>query len=437
MTDESKTIVAVATPAASGAIAIIRVSGNDALRGVSAIFSGFNKKIEPRKAYLGKIEAGEYVDESIAIFFNAPNSYTGEDVVELYCHGSYALASGIVRYLVENEKFSYAEGGDFTARAFKNGKLDLTEAEGVYDMIAAESQAEIRGAYSLLSGKLSGSIGQIQKRIIEARAETEAAIDYPEEDIEEQTHERLSVLIKEILNDLDSLIGTYKDGKIMRDGVNVALVGKPNAGKSSIMNALLGYDRAIVTDEKGTTRDTLTEKYIYKGLKFNLTDTAGLREATSLPEKIGIERAKNAANESDVVLVITEEGKIDGIELEKFSGKIIIVENKTDIKEPKINGSVRVSAITGEGIEELKNRIYAEAGAISTGGAVINNERQYACAVQAREHILRAAKNVGNVAIELISSDLYDAYAALGRITGITGSDAVAAEIFRKFCVGK
>jgi tRNA modification GTPase len=439
MTDESKTIIAVATPAASGAIAIIRISGSEALTGVKKVFSSFknNEKIEPRKAYFGVIEAGEYKDECLVIYFNAPHSYTGEEVIEIYCHGSYILASGIVRYLVENAGFSYAEGGDFTARAFKNGKLDLTKAEGVYDMIAAESQAEIRGAYSLLSGKLSGKIGEIQQKIIEARAATEAAIDYPEEDIEEQTEDELKKLIENIKVELDGLVGTYKEGRIMRDGVSVALVGKPNAGKSSLMNALLGYERAIVTAEKGTTRDTLTEKYIYKGLKFNLTDTAGLREATSEPEKLGIKRAVNAAKESDIVLVVTENGNIDDTPISDFSGKVIIVENKIDQKQAKLNESVKVSALTGEGINELKEKIYALTATVSTGGAVINNERQYACTVRAKEHIDRAVENIGMVAIELISSDLYDAYVELGRITGITGSDAVAAEIFRKFCVGK
>lgn len=440
MTDSTKTIIAVATPAASGAISIIRISGNDALQSVKAVFSGFKETVEPRRAYYGIIAAGEYKDECLAIYFKAPNSYTGEDVVEIYCHGSYLLASGIVRYMVEEKGLSYAEGGDFTARAFTNGKLDLTKAEGIYDMIAAESQAEIRGAFSLLSGELSTKIKDIQKAVIEARAATEAAIDYPEEDIEQQTETELKGLIENIRNDLDGLISTYKTGRLMRDGVTVALIGKPNAGKSSLMNALLGYDRAIVTEEKGTTRDTLTEKYIYNGMKFNLTDTAGLREAQSLPEQIGVERAKMAAAEADIVLVVTEnESEQETEELVKTvkSGKIIIVENKSDLRKGKIKNSVKVSAVTNEGIEELKQRIYTESGCVHTGGATLNNERQYACTVSAREHILRACENIGKVPIELISSDLYDAYTTLGRITGITGSDAVAAEIFRKFCVGK
>lgn len=436
MTEESKTIIAVATPVASGAIAIIRISGNDALEGVKRVFSGFKGEVKPRYAYYGKIEAGEYQDDCLAIYFKAPASYTGEDSVEIYCHGSYMLASGIVSYFVEKAGFAYAEGGDFTARAFKNGKIDLTQAEGVYDMIASESQAEIKGAYSLLSGALLKKIEKIQAEIITARVKSEVAIDYPEEDVEEQTEGELAQFIKEIYGELDELTSTYKTGRIMRDGVSVALIGKPNAGKSSLMNALLGYDRAIVTEEKGTTRDTLTEKYIYRGLKFNLTDTAGIREAESLPEKMGIERAKAVAKESDVILYISDgngEIEIDDSDREKS----LLVENKCDVRANfDING-IKVSALTGEGIDSLKEKIYSIVGNVSPGGAVLNNQRQYACAISAKEHIRRAMDNIGSVPIELICSDLFDAYTALGRITGITGSDAIAEEIFRKFCVGK
>ena len=436
MTEDSKTIIAVATPVASGAIAIIRISGKDAFDGVKRVFSGFKNEVEPRKAYYGKIEAGEYQDDCLAIYFKGPNSYTGEDSVEIYTHGSYMLASGIVSYFVENAGFAYAEGGDFTARAFKNGKIDLTKAEGVYDMIASESQAEIKGAYSLLSGALLKKIEKIQRDIITARAKSEVAIDYPEEDVEEQTENELLTFIKEIYAELNALVNTYKTGRIMRDGVTVTLIGKPNAGKSSLMNALLGYDRAIVTEEKGTTRDTLTEKYIYRGLKFNLTDTAGLREAESLPEKMGIERTKAAANESDVILYVTD-GSEENSEYTNDNAKTLLVENKCDVRECKNSDGIKVSALTGEGIEQLKEKIYSLVGGVSVGGVVLNNQRQYACAISAKEHLTRAIENIGNVPIELICSDLYDAYSALGRITGITGSDAIADEIFRKFCVGK
>ncbi len=443
MTDSNKTIIAIATGISPSAIGIIRISGRDSIEGVRKVFSGFNAESEAGKMYYGTLKAGEYSDKCMAVFFKAPHSYTGEDSVEIYCHGSYALMSGIVRFLIENEGFVQAEGGDFTARAFANGKVDLTEAEGVLDIINAQSEAEIRGAYSLLSGELKKRIEKIQKMIVSARAKTEAAIDYPEEDLEDFTRGELKDVLSEIKTELDGLVSSFKMGKIERDGVKVALVGKPNAGKSSLMNAVLGYERAIVTSEKGTTRDTLTESYVYKGVKFVLTDTAGLREARSLPEKMGVERAETAANECDVAVVVVDvnDGGNEANEyaerLKKNGRAVIIAENKTDERKGVIDGSIKVSALKNKGIDNLKEEIFKASGFVTPGSAALNNARQFSAANEAKTHIDRANANVDSVPPELISADLYDAYAALGKITGITGSDALAAEIFKNFCVGK
>ena len=458
MTEEGKTIIAIATAAGPGAIGIIRISGPDALKGVKRAFTGFKGEVKPNTMYYGTLTAGEYTDKCMAAYFKLPHSYTGEDGVEIYCHGSMALMQGIVLYFMEKEGFVQAEGGDFTARAFKNGKIDLTEAEGVYDIINAETESEIRGAYSLLSGKLKERIESIQKQIISARADTEAALDYPEEDVEEQTSRQLQISLVKIKDDLDELVKSYRTGKIMRDGVKVALIGRPNAGKSSLMNALLGYERAIVTEEKGTTRDTLSESYVYKGVNFIVTDTAGLREAESLPEKMGISRAYAALDECDEAVFVTEKGITDA-EIEAMykklrdeGRKVFLAENKSDLTEKpayktadkltdgkaaQYDNVISVSAKTGEGIEKLKERLFSACGLISSKGAQLNNARQYGAAIAAKTAIDRACINVGTVPTELISADLFEAYAALGRITGITGSDAVAEEIFKKFCVGK
>lgn len=444
MTSKDKTIIAIATAAGPGAIGIIRISGPDALRGVTAAFRPFGRrKPEPNRVYHGVLEAGNITDDAVAVYYAAPRSYTGEDCVEIFCHGSPALLRGVVNYFIAEQGFAQAEGGDFTARAFSNGKIDLTGAEGIYDVINAETEAEMRGAYSLLSGELRRRIEKIQSAVVTARAKTEAAIDYPEEDVEEQTAEELRGDITAIQTEINALADSFRTGRIVRDGVRVALVGKPNAGKSSLMNALLGYDRAIVTAEKGTTRDTLTESYIYNGMKFVLTDTAGLRETQSLPEKQGVERARAAANECDVAVVVTVAGEPDpetdelAKSLANSGRKVIVAENKIDLAPAKIAGAVAVSAVTGEGVEELKSRIFAASEVTSTGGAAINNARQLGCVMDAKTAIDRAADALGDVPPELISADLYEAYAALGRITGVTGSDALAEEIFKKFCVGK
>ena len=403
MTSKDKTIIAIATAASPGAIGIIRISGADALRGVTAAFEPFNRRLpEPNRVYHGVLKAGNIKDDAVAVYYKAPRSYTGEDSVELFCHGSPALLRGVVDYFIAEQGFTQAEGGDFTARAFANGKIDLTGAEGVYDVINAET-----------------------------------------EDVEEQTAEELAGDIAAIKSEINALIDSFRTGRIVRDGVRVALVGKPNAGKSSLMNALLGYDRAIVTAEKGTTRDTLTESYVYDGMKFVLTDTAGLRETQSLPEKQGVERARAAANECDVAVVVAVAGErdpeTDSLAKSLASGgrKVIIAENKIDLCKPEIAGAVAVSAFTGAGVEELKSRIFKASEVTATGGAAINNARQLGCVRDAKTAIDRAAESLGTVPPELISADLYEAYAALGRITGVTGSDALAEEIFKKFCVGK
>lgn len=440
MTNRDKTIIAIATPVGVGAIGIIRVSGKEARSGINLIFSRELKT--PRKMEYGVIEAGDYRDEVMAVYFEEGKSYTGEESVEIYCHGSYALLSGIVDYAVQNLGFTYAEGGDFTARAFMNGKMDLTEAEGVCDIINAVTTAELRGAFSLLTGGLKDKIEKIQKEIITARSVIEAPLDYPEEEVEEETTEEVKKRIKDIKKELGELISTYKTGRLIRDGVSVALTGKPNAGKSSLMNALLGYDRAIVTAEKGTTRDTLTESYVYKGVRFNLTDTAGIREAESLPEKMGVERAENAVKQADVTVIVIDAGEknkdlfIKEIS-NKASGEVIVAENKTDLYDKEKAFSIGVSTINGTGTEELKEEIYKKSGVSAAGAVSLNNARQNAAATESYSAILRALDACEEYTLDIVSMELYEAFTALGRITGITGSDALAEEIFKNFCVGK
>lgn len=431
-----ETIIALSTPPTLSAIAIIRLSGKESLQLVKSVFSGFNKKeVKPRYMYYGTLDTGKVKDDCMCVYFSAPNSYTGEDMVEINCHGSVAITESIIEYFIE-KGVSMAQKGEFTKKAFVNGKMDLTQSEAVIDLINAQSEAQARSAYSQLSGTLYNKINQMQKQLVTAIAKIEVSLDYPEEEIEEATKEESESEIRRIKDDILALKNTYNSGKILREGVKIAIVGKPNVGKSKILNSLLGYERAIVTNIEGTTRDTLSESYQYNGIKFTVVDTAGIRKTDDTVEKIGVSLALKEAKECDVMLHIAQAG--DEFENIETSAKVIYVENKIDIFEPKRQDSVKVSALNGEGIENLKKAIFDTACKnVSVGESRINNLRHLNAVEQALKNIERALQNLNLVTLDLISSDLNQAYRALGSITGITSEDEIVGEIFSKFCVGK
>lgn len=430
-----ETIIALSTPPTLSAIAIIRLSGKESLELVKEVFSGFRGEVKPRYMYYGTLDTGKIKDDCMCVYFRSPNSYTGEDMVEINCHGSVAITESIIEYFISKGAVM-AERGEFTKRAFVNGKMDLTQSEAVIDLINAQSEAQARSAYSQLSGTLYKRISEIQKRIVTAIAKIEVSLDYPEEEIEETTKDQSRAEIENIKDELVSLKSTYNSGKILREGVKIAIVGKPNVGKSKLLNSLLGYDRAIVTDIEGTTRDTLSESYQYNGIKFTLVDTAGIRKTDDTVEKIGVSLALKEAKECDILLLMAEAGE----EFEKVesSAKVIYVENKIDKSTPKNAESVKISALTGEGIEKLKQTIYDTACKnVTVGESRINNLRHLNAVERALDNIDRALLNMDFVTLDLISSDLNQAYRALGSITGITSEDEIVGEIFSKFCVGK
>ncbi len=429
------TIIALSTPPFVSAIAIIRLSGEKSLALTKQVFSGFRKEVKERVMTYGTLQAGEYKDDCMCVYFAAPHSYTGEDMVEINCHGSPTLANGIISWFLQNGAVS-AERGEFTRRAFVNGKMDLTQSEAVIDMIEAQSQAELKNAYDQLGGALLKRIQDVQKKIITAIAAIEVSLDYPEEEIEETTEKQSAVALSNILDELHALKGSYESGSIVKNGIKVALVGEPNVGKSKILNSLLGYERAIVTDIAGTTRDTLSESYTYEGLRFVVTDTAGIRETADTVEKIGVERAKQEASKSDVIVVVTQAG--ERFEPIQATGRVIKVENKIDLFSPKSEDSVKVSALTGEGIRDLKKAIYeAVAGRITVGGGMITNARQLSAVEEAILQVNNALSAVGCTSLDMVSSELSQAYRSLGKITGVSSSDEIVGEIFSRFCVGK
>lgn len=452
---ENKTIAAISTPMGAGGISIIRLSGKDSLQIARKCFTckewEKEEQIEPRKLNLGKFNAGDFIESCMAVYFKEPFSYTGEDVVEFQCHGGILIAKGVLNTLLSNGAV-LAGAGEFTKRAFFNGKVSLDEAEGVMDMINAESQAEIKAGYNLLQGKLHKIVLKQQNHITAMLAKIEVVLDYPENDYEESTLNEIEFKTTEIKEELEKLVSTSSTGMLIKNGTKVVIVGKPNVGKSSLMNAMLEYDRAIVTNIKGTTRDLIEETYIYKGVKFVLCDTAGVRESNDLVEKIGIEKAVDAINNADIVLFVVDGS--EAMEEEDFEllNKIIdknylIIVNKTDLKQNIVlpnnidkNNVINISASSSLGIDNLKERIYnmVISNSALESKVIITNERHLEALREAIKYCDDVILGIhSHNTLDLVSIDLNNVWYALGEITGDTNNEIIIDKIFKDFCVGK
>ncbi|MFN3872509.1 MAG: tRNA uridine-5-carboxymethylaminomethyl(34) synthesis GTPase MnmE [Ignavibacterium sp.] len=446
------TIIALATPPGIGAISIIRISGPDSFIQTDKLFKGKNKisNSDSHRIHYGNIFdlAGNHIDDVLISVFRAPNSYTGEDSVEISTHGNPLIAQKIIGEFIKSGKIRLAEPGEFTKRAFLNNKIDLSQAEAVADIIHARSEASLRGARNQLDGLLSKKVGKLRESLINATSFIELELDFAEEDIEFVNTEELLKRIDEIIIEIDSLLETYNIGRIIRDGVNVALVGKPNVGKSSILNYLLKESRSIVSDIPGTTRDIIREEISIDGILFRLFDTAGLRESSNPVEEEGIKRSREALRNADIVLFIedTQQGITrDLLEevLNISSGdKIVRVLNKIDLGEKdKYDVDIKVSAKTGAGMSNLLKVLVQKA--IGTDyytekTAVVTNLRHYTCLKKARESLLNARDSViKKVSGEFISVDLRNASLNLGEIIGEVTTDDILNNIFMKFCIGK
>ncbi len=431
-------IAAISTANGTGGVAIIRISGAAALETAKKMFtpSAGIAEFTPNYMYAGTICGDGFTDYGFMVYFRAPKTFTGEDVVEFQCHGGVRIARGILKRALECGA-RLAERGEFTRRAFLNGKLSLASAEGMADMINAESLALVRAGSMLYRERLTREVKEIQNALKDILAAIAVEIDYPEEDAEGIDERKILFDISALKERLLRLIQTYSGGKRIKSGVSVAICGVPNTGKSSLLNALLGYDKAIVSDTAGTTRDAVEGDIELNGIKFRLIDTAGIRERAGAIEGMGIERAKSAIASADIIISVTDDGKY--IDLPKeASGEVIKVFNKCDKLCPHGDYTLAVSASTGEGLDLLRYTLAEKGGCEQTlDKAYIVEERHYNALTRAAAAIQSAADGIGVCTLDLISVDLKDVWDILGEITGETASEDIISTVFEKFCVGK
>ena len=444
------TIVAIATPPGVGAISIIRISGAGSFPVADMIFSGKTKisEAKPHSIHYGKIlNKDETIDDVLISVFCEPNSYTGEDSVEISTHGSPLITKRIIELLIANGVRA-AEPGEFTKRAFLNNRIDLTQAEAVADVISARTDASLRGARNQLDGMLSAKITDLREKLIKISSYLELELDFTEEDIELINQNELVNYIDEIILEIEKLLGTHSFGKVIRDGVNVAIVGKPNVGKSSILNYLLKESRAIVSEIPGTTRDIIREEVSIDGILFKLYDTAGMRLSDDVIEKEGVNRSIEAVKIADLVLFVgdTEIGFSDELsqEVRNLNSEAIVIKvlNKIDLNPgSKIESDYRISALMGEGIDILMSgmaKASLETSIYSEKNAIVSNIRHYDCLKKANGNLIKAKETAtSKLTGEFIAADLRAAESDLGEIIGLVTPDDILNNIFSNFCIGK
>lgn len=453
------TIVAISTAPAIGGIGIIRMSGENAFDILNKIFIPKNKQnikeIKGNSIKYGHIvEDNKIVDEVLVSYFKSPKSYTTENMCEINSHGGILVVRKILELCLKNGAI-LAEPGEFTKRAFLNGRIDLAQAESVIDIINAKSNKEVEASVKQLEGYLSEEIKNIRKKIIDLMVDIEASIDYPEYDVEEVTYSKAVNILENVEEKLEKLSTSFENGKIIKDGIKMAIIGRPNAGKSSLLNEFLKEERAIVTDIEGTTRDTIEEQIMISGIPFKIIDTAGIRESEDKIEKIGIEKSKKAANDSDIILAIFDISKplnkedLDIIEFIKNKVAIIVL-NKTDLSEneetirkiSKIEKEIlKISVLKKQGIEEIYSKLIEMFNIkeieLDNGNVVTNirHKQLIDCAKQNTKEAIIALKS--NMPIDIIAINIKEILENLGKITGETVSEDIIKEIFAKFCLGK
>ena len=442
MSFSSDTIAAIATPPGEGAIAMVRISGPDAAPILARIFKSSVKTPAPRQATFGKIHDGdEVLDQVLVTTFQAPASFTGEDMAEITCHGGILLASRILETVLRSGARA-ADAGEFSQRAFFNGKIDLTRAEAIMDIIRARTAPALRAAALQLEGRLGKEIMALRDTVLEVVAHIEAWIDFPEEGIDPATGRHLLAKINAALERTQRLLSTADEGRVLREGIRVAIVGLPNAGKSSLLNRLLGMDRAIVSEVPGTTRDTIEESACLRGILFRLTDTAGLRETNDPVEREGVARSGRAMESADLVLHIFDASATTPPA--PLNDREILVANKCDLlptESLKHTGAIAVSSLTGEGFDALLDAMTNANGSkhAVTGDSLAAINARHKALLESAATSLRAAAELVQTSAppELAAVELRSALDALGRIVGATDTEDILGEIFSRFCIGK
>lgn len=448
------TIAAISTSIGAGAIAIIRISGKDSIEIVNKIFKGKNlTKVKSHTINYGYILENErIVDEVLVSIMRAPKTFTTEDVVEINCHGSIAALNKILELLLLNG-CRLAEPGEFTKRAFLNGRIDLIKAESVMDVINSKTEKSLSLAINQLTGSVSKLINGERQKLLEILANINVKIDYPEyEDIEDITHEKLLGNIKEIENDLIKILKDSENGKIIKEGIKTSIIGKPNVGKSSLLNKLIEEEKAIVTDVAGTTRDIVEGTINIDGIILNLIDTAGIRDTNDVVENIGVQKSIDLINKSDLILFMVDNGepldKYDYEIMQKLQNKnyILIVnkiekESKLDLKDFPTTNLIETSVINDVGITELKTRIkelYNTEQINTKDLTYLTSARSIALLKQAISLIPQLKKSIeSNIPIDMIEIDVKKIWSILGEITGETYQDELITQLFTQFCLGK
>ena len=454
---ESKTIAAVATPPGYGGIGVIRLSGAESLALTRRLLTrGEDLSFVPQQAALYHLinpETGLSIDEAVITYFRAPNSFTGEDVVEISCHGSPVVLAEVLRHLTSFGA-GLAQPGEFSLRAFLNRRIDLSQAEAIKDLIHAETTAQARIAARQLRGELSGQLAPIKASLVDLIVHFESTVEFVEDDLDPLDLKRFIARLDQAIDAITRLTSSYQVGRLIRAGVRVALVGRPNVGKSSVFNGLLGRDRAIVTPVPGTTRDTLSESFVVEGVPVDLVDTAGIRETTDLVERIGVERTHTAISEADLVMAVVDaSAPLTGEEidlLDRCGAKLYLL-NKSDLA-PEIPHEMleelarkgpllRISALTGQGFDDLKQWIFDQitfGSPTQIEGAIITNVRHYTALEEALTALRQARQDlVSGFTEEVALANLHQALGSLGIITGETLMSDIINQIFSTFCIGK